>query len=222
MKFEAARLAMVESQLRPNGVRDPLILKAFATLPRECFVPEHQKALAYMDEALRAVPASAGSPERVLLAPMVLARMLQFAAPARKDHALDIGGATGYSAAILAQLCAKVDALETNEELAAKMTQCLRSAAVKGVSVHAGPLNEGLAASKPFNLIIVNGAVAGEPKALFEQLAEGGRLVTIIRNGWFGHAYLFCKNEGAIAGRVIFDAGADILPGFEAEPEFVF
>src|SRR5208337_3617237 len=127
MKFEAARLAMVESQLRPNGVRDPLILKAFATLPRECFVPEHQKALAYMDEALPVVPASAGSPARVLLAPMVLARMLQFAAPSSKDHVLDIGGATGYSAAILAQLCGKVDALETNDKLAGEMTQCLKS-----------------------------------------------------------------------------------------------
>jgi protein-L-isoaspartate(D-aspartate) O-methyltransferase len=222
MKLEAARLAMVESQLRPNGVRDPLILKAFATLPRECFVPEHQKALAYMDEALPVVPASASSPARALLAPMVLARMLQSAAPSPKDHALDIGGATGYSAAILAQLCGKVDALETSDKLAAEMTRCLEGAAVNGITVHAGPLNEGLAASKPFNLIIVNGGVAGEPKALFEQLAEGGRLTAIVRNGWFGHAYLFLKNEGAVSGRAIFDAGADILPGFEAKPEFVF
>ena len=69
MQFEAARLAMVESQIRPNGVRDPLVLKAFAALPREQFVPERQKALAYMDEAVPVVPASASSPARYLLPP---------------------------------------------------------------------------------------------------------------------------------------------------------
>src|SRR6516164_9516570 len=98
MDFQAARLAMVESQIRPNGVRDPLILNAFAGLPRELFVPEQSRRLAYVDEALIAVPASAGSPARYLLSPMMLARMLQTAAPAPGDRVLDIGGATGYSA----------------------------------------------------------------------------------------------------------------------------
>jgi protein-L-isoaspartate(D-aspartate) O-methyltransferase len=222
MKFETARLAMVESQLRPNGIRDPLILNAFATLPRESFVQDRQKALAYRDEAVPALAAGPGSPARYLLSPMVLARLLQQAAPSPKDHALDIGGATGYSAAILAQLCGKVDALETADDSAAQMRQCLQKAGIDGVTVHAGPLNEGLVARKPFDLILVNGGVASEPKALLDQLAEGGRLVAIIRKGWFGQAYLFSKNEGAISGRAVFDAGAEILPGFEAKPEFVF
>ena len=96
-------------------MRDPFILNALATLPREAFVPESQKALAYMDEPVVAVPATEGSRPRYLLPPMVLARLLQSAAIAQSDHVLDIGGATGYSAAVLAQICRKVEALETSE-----------------------------------------------------------------------------------------------------------
>ncbi len=222
MNFKAARLAMVESQIRPNGVRDPRLLNAFATVPRERFVPEDQKALAYMDEAVLGAPASQGSPARYLLSPMVLARMLQFANPQPAGRALDAGGVTGYSAAILAQLCAKVHALESSESLGESMKQCLTSAGIDTVSVHTGPLNAGLAAEQPFDLILVNGCVTKEPKELLDQLAEGGRLVAIIGKGWLGHAYLFAKNSGAISGRAVFDAGAEILPGFEDKPQFVF
>ena len=144
MDFQAARLAMVESQIRPNGVRDPLILNAFATLPREAFVPKSQKALAYMDEPVLAVPAAEGSPARYLLPPMVLAKLLQAAVIAQPDHALDIGGATGYSAAVLAQICGKVEALEASELLAEAMRRSLADANVEKVSVHHGPLNKGL------------------------------------------------------------------------------
>ncbi len=222
MDFRTARLAMVESQIRPNGVRDPLILGAFAALPREQFVAESQKGLAYRDEAVEAAPAIDGSPPRYLLPPMILARMLQYAAPAPGDSVLDIGGVTGYSAAILAQLCGKVVALEVSEVLAASMKDCLRKAGVESVSVHTGPLAQGLDALKPFDLIFLNGGVPDEPKQLFAQLAEGGRLVAIVRRGWLGHAVLYSKSSGAVSGRVIFDAGAEILPGFEAKPQFVF
>jgi protein-L-isoaspartate(D-aspartate) O-methyltransferase len=222
MDFHKARLAMVESQIRPNGVRDTLILNAFATLPREIFVPEPQKPLAYMDEALLAVPAGGNSPPRYLMPPMILARLLQSAELSRADHALDIGGATGYSAAVLAQLCGKVEALETSEELAETARRSLKAANVEGVTVFHGPLNQGLEASKPFDFILLNGGVAEEPKELFGQLAEGGRLAAILRRGWQGHAYLFTKSSGVVSGRAIFDAGAEYLPGFEQNQQFVF
>jgi protein-L-isoaspartate(D-aspartate) O-methyltransferase len=219
MSFETARMAMVDSQIRPNGVRDPRILDAFASVPRECFVPEDRKALAYMDGPVLAV---SGAPARHLLAPMVLARMLQFVAPTEKCRALDVGGATGYSAAILSKTCGKVHALELSESLAGTMLSDLRSAGVDTVDVHHGALEAGLAAEKPFDLILVNGGVSGEPKALLDQLAEGGRLVAILRKGWHGHAFLFTKASGVVSGRAVFDAGAEFLPGFEAKPEFVF
>ncbi len=222
MDFQAARLAMVESQIRPNGVRDPLILNAFATLPREAFVPEDKKALAYMDDAVQVIPATDGSLARYLLPPMVLAKLLETAGLSRSDHVLDIGGATGYSAAVLAEICGKVEALETSEAIAEIMRQSLKAANVENVSVHHGLLNQGLDAHKPYDFILLNGGVAEEPKELFDQLAEGGRLVAIIRNGWLGHAHIFTKSSGAVSGRPIFDAGAEYLPGFEKQPLFVF
>jgi protein-L-isoaspartate(D-aspartate) O-methyltransferase len=222
MNFETARMAMVESQIRPNAVRDPRVLNAFASVPRECFVPEGQKALAYMDGAVLAAPATPHSPARYLLPPMVLARMLEFAAPYEKDCVLDVGGATGYSAALLSKICGTVHALEASELLAARTDQCLRHAGIEMVKLHHGPLETGVAAEKPFNLILVSGGIASEPKELFDQLAEGGRLIAIIRKGWQGHACLFTKVSGAVSGRPVFDAGAEFLPGFEPKPEFVF
>ncbi len=222
MDFQAARLAMVESQIRPNGVRDPALLNAFATLPREAFVPEPKKALAYMDDALQVAPASEGEPARYLLPPMVLARMLQAAGLSKADHALDAGGATGYSAAVLAQICWKVDALEATKALGEATKRNLQAANVEHVWVHTGPLDRGVDAWKPYDVILINGAVADEPKILFGQLAEGGQLVTIMRRGFFGHAYLFTKSSGTVSGRPIFDAGAEYLPGFEQTQQFVF
>jgi protein-L-isoaspartate(D-aspartate) O-methyltransferase len=203
-------------------VRDPAVLNAFATVARERFVLGHNRALAYMDAAIPAAEGVAGSPVRTLLAPMALARMLEFAAPARADRVLDVGGVTGYSAAILAQLCAKVNALEASETLAEEMRRCLKAAGADTVSVNWGPLNGGLAAAKPFDLIVLNGAVPAAPNALLDQLAEGGRLVTIVQNGWQGQAYLYTKNAEVISGRAIFDAGAGILPGFEEKQQFLF
>jgi protein-L-isoaspartate(D-aspartate) O-methyltransferase len=222
MDFRRARLAMVESQIRPYGVRDPLILNAFATLPREEFVPEKQKPLAYIDEALTVVPATAGQPARALLSPMGLARMLQYVAPQQSDHALDIGGVTGYSAAILSELCGKVDALETTEALADGMKKNLAKVGADGVAVHVGPFGAGLDACKPYGVIFLNGAVCEEPRELFAQLAEGGRLMAIIRKGWQGQAWLFAKNDGAVSGRPVFDSGAEFIPGFEPKTQFVF
>ena len=102
--FEPQRLAMVESQLRPNEVTDPRLLAAMRALPRERFVPRRLSALAYMDESIEVFPAIDGAPARFLLAPMVLARLIQLAAVGPDDSVLDIGCATGYSTAVLASL----------------------------------------------------------------------------------------------------------------------
>lgn len=221
MDFRTARAAMVESQIRPNGVRDPRILSAFATVPREVFVPDAQKSLAYIDEALRIEP-PAGGRFRYLLPPMILARLLQYGEPGSSDKALDIGGVTGYSAAVLSELCGEVYALEASEDLAQWMRANLKSANAGNVKVEAGPLNLGYEPSQPYDLILLNGFAAKEPASLFGQLAEGGRLIALIGTKWHGQAYLFTKSGGSVSGRAIFDASGDVLPGFEAQPQFVF
>ena len=116
--FERQRLTMVESQLRPNEVTDTRLLAAMRALPRERFVPRKLSALAYMDEAIEVFPAIDGAPARFLLAPMVLARLVQLAAIEPEDSVLDIGCATGYSTAVLASLGRSVIGLEPEPELA--------------------------------------------------------------------------------------------------------
>ena len=124
--FAPQRLTMVETQLRPNAVTDTRLLAAMRTLPRERFVPERLAALAYMDEGIEVFPATDGAPARYLLAPMVLARLVQLAAVEPQDAVLDVGCATGYSTAVLARLGRQVIGLEPEPELAAAARGNLR------------------------------------------------------------------------------------------------
>ena len=140
-----------------------------------------EKPLAYMDEALPIPQQKHGAPARYLLPPMILARLLQYAEPASSDTVLDIGGVTGYSAVILNQLCKKVFALEVSPEHAEQLGGCLANAGIEGVTAEAtGELDRGLPAHQPYNIILVNGGVAKEPRNLFGQLADGGRLLAIV------------------------------------------
>ena len=124
--FARQRLTMVETQLRPNAVTDTRLLAAMRTLPRERFVPARLAALAYMDEGIEVFPATDGAPARYLLAPMVLARLVQLAAVEPQDAVLDVGCATGYSTAVLARLGRQVIGLEPEPELAAAARGNLR------------------------------------------------------------------------------------------------
>src|SRR5205809_342173 len=111
--FAAAREAMVESQLRPQGVTDAAVLDAMRTIERERFLPKHTRPLAYVD---RAVAMADG---RFLPAPGVLGQLLTQMMPQPRQRALVVGAGTGYSAAILSAIGLKVVALESSPELAA-------------------------------------------------------------------------------------------------------
>ena len=112
MSFAAARNNMVESQLRPNRVTDENVLAAFGSVPRELFVPESMRGIAYVDEDLEIAP------RRWLMEPMVLARLVQAAEIRPGDIALAVGCGAGYCCAILAQLANTVVAVESDHELA--------------------------------------------------------------------------------------------------------
>src|SRR5262245_39206325 len=109
--FALQRLAMVESQLRPHEVTDRRIIAAVRALPRENFVPPALRELAYIDESLEVFPSIDGAPARFLLAPMVLARLIQLASVEPQDKVLDVGCATGYSTAVLAVLARSLTGL---------------------------------------------------------------------------------------------------------------
>jgi protein-L-isoaspartate(D-aspartate) O-methyltransferase len=214
---DAARLRMIASQLRPNRVSDARVIEAFPQLRRELFLPERLRPIAYVDEDL---PLGGG---RYLMQPMVAARLLQAAAAEPRDAALVVGAGVGYEAALLALLACHVVALEDNAELARIGRSALVDHRIAAVSYVETPLPLGHRQRAPYNVILFGGAVAQVPAAIADQLAEGGRMVVVLRQQErVGRATLLTRTGGVLAHRAIFDAATPLLPGFAARPAFVF
>ncbi|MFG1428453.1 protein-L-isoaspartate O-methyltransferase family protein [Roseixanthobacter glucoisosaccharinicivorans] len=220
--FAELRRGMVDGQVRANDVTDPRIVSAMLEIPRERFVPSDLKSLAYIDDDLVIRPARAGSPARYLVEPMVLAKLLQLADVQPDDLVLDIAVGTGYSAAILGRLAGQVVALDDDAELIAESTAILADLSVANVAAFQGTLTAGWAPEAPYDVIFINGSVDIVPEALFAQLKEGGRLVTVVGRGGAGRAAVFTKVNGAMSERVVFNAAVPLLAGFEAPPRFTF
>ncbi|MGB0683627.1 MAG: protein-L-isoaspartate O-methyltransferase family protein [Magnetovibrionaceae bacterium] len=217
MDFAKARYLMVENQLRCVKVYDETILDAFSNLPRERFVPKGQAGLAYMDEA---VPVADG---RYLMEAMILGRMLQSAHVGAEDAVLIVGCGTGYSAAVLADLCSAVVALEEDTALAALANATLADLGADNVAVIEGPLAEGYPSQAPYDVIVIDGSVDLVPDVIRDQLADGGRLVTIINEDGIGRARLITRVSGTqFTETDLFDAGSPKLPGFDVKPAFAF
>jgi protein-L-isoaspartate(D-aspartate) O-methyltransferase len=212
-----ARQRMVDSQLRPNKVSDPRILDAMRHLPRERFLPVRLRALAYADQT---VPLCGG---RVLLQPMVLARLIQVAAPLAGETALVVGAGTGYSAALLAVCGCTVTALEESAPLLDLAKQAL-AVVPSAVTLVSGPLPSGWTAGAPYDLILIDGAVPAVPTVISSQLKrETGRLLAIINEGdRTGHAILAEPTPVGVSVRALFDCIGPVLPGFAPAPAFEF
>jgi protein-L-isoaspartate(D-aspartate) O-methyltransferase len=215
--FDAARTHMIDSQIRPNKVTDERVLGAFAKIRRELFVPEHLRQVAYIDEDL---PLGGG---RYLMEPMVVARLLQAAEIERTDTALIVGAGTGYEAALISLIARNVVALEEDPGLARRARTALVEHAIAAVSIVEGAFPQGHPSRAPYEVILFGGAVAEVPLEISSQLAEGGRLLAVIKpGGTIGRATLMTRTGGILARRVIFDAATPLLPGFLPKPAFVF
>ncbi len=178
LDFTDARNRMVDSQIRPNKVTDPRILSAMRQLPRERFLPPELRTRAYVDED---VPLGGG---RVLMEPLVIARLVQLLAPGAGERALVVGAGVGYGAALLAGCGVRVTALEEEPTLAELAKSTLADLA-PGVSVVVGPLAAGWKSGAPYDLVLIEGAVADIPDAIAAQLrADTGRLVTVRVPKW--------------------------------------
>jgi protein-L-isoaspartate(D-aspartate) O-methyltransferase len=207
--FKAARLAMVESQLRPQGVTDPRVLEAMGEVEREKFLPPATRPLAYVD---RAVAIGDG---RFLAAPTVLGQLLTQMMPEPGQRALVIGAGTGYSTAVLSRIGLKVTGLEESGQLGS-MARDL------GVEIVEGPLENGCKSGAPYDQILIDGAVEVIPEAIIGQLSDGGRLGTALIDGGITRLIVGRKAGGAFGYLSIGDAGVPTLPGFIRPKAFEF
>lgn len=218
-QFAQARQSMIESQIHPMGVVSEALLAAFASVPREAFVPEEQQGICYCDEDIEITK------NRYLMEPSVLARLIQAAEPKKEDVVLTIGSGIGYNAAILSYLVSTVVALEENQDLIETAQESWDELECCTIACIQGKLNKGAPEHAPYDLIMINGAVCKIPEDIKQQLSIGGRLVALVKPAGQKVAKATLVEhikEGVFSERVLFDAGTPYLSGFEPKKEFVF
>jgi protein-L-isoaspartate(D-aspartate) O-methyltransferase len=214
--YATQRFNMGETQVRTNDVTDPRIHAAMSTVDRERFVPTARRATAYAD-----VPVEIAS-GRYLLDPRTFSKMLELAKLRPADSVLDVACGTGYSSVVIARIARTVIALEQDADLVRVASDMVPASGARNVTVVQGGLTEGFKAKAPYDAIFINGAVETVPETLLNQLAEGGRLVAVLREGSQGRAHLFVREKGVIGGRPDFDATVPVLAGFRKVVGFVF
>lgn len=177
MNFELARFNMIEQQIRPWDVLDPVVLALLSEVKREEFVPAEQKLLAFADVCL---PLAKDVPGAVMLEPKIEARLLQELGLKNKDRVLEIGTGSGYMAALLAARAEFVTSIEIEPSLAKLARENLQRAGIANVAVEQADGLKGWAAKAPYDAIVISGAVPAIPDVLLQQLKVGGRLVGIV------------------------------------------
>jgi protein-L-isoaspartate(D-aspartate) O-methyltransferase len=218
--FSTARQKMVDGQVRPSDVTDLRIIDAMLAVPREAFVPESQRALAYLDLDLDV--GEGASAKRFLIKPAVTAKMLQAADIKDTDNVLVVGCATGYAAAVVARLAGQVTATESDSSLAARAKDVLAELGIGNVTVRAADPIEGDAANAPYDVIVLNGASEVTPDRLYRQLKDGGRLVGVFAMTQPQRAMIVTHSHADFGTRALFDAAVPVLPGLGRVPAFVF
>lgn len=207
---------MVDTQVRPSDVTKFPILDAMLNVPREVYVPDAKRDMAYAD-----TPVDLGG-ARQLLDARAIAKLLEAVTPISTDLVLEIGATTGYTAALLACMAEAVVALEEDEDLARDAEATLAEQGVDNAALVAGPLAAGSPKHGPYDMVIIFGGVQQVPDVIIDQLKDGGRIAAIFMDGALGEARVGVKSGARVSWRMAFNATAPILPGFEKAPSFAF
>ncbi len=226
LNIEQARFNMIEQQIRPWEVLDPQVLKLLAAVKREDFVPAARKGLAFMDVE---VPLGA-SPDQVMLAPRVQARLVQDLLLKPTDRVLDVGTGSGFMAALFGAACREVVSLEIDGALAGAAQDKLLSAGLGNVRVRVADASQDLAdqglaedVAQPFDAICISGALASVPEHLRKLLAVGGRMIVVIGQEPVMQATRYTRvSADAWRGEVLWDTVVPALRGFAQPSGFSF
>ena len=218
MDFELARKKMVDNQIRANKVTDLSIIDAFKYVQREKFVPNSLREISYIDEDIQL------SRNRFMIKPMILARLFQSLSLNGNENILHIGSNTGYSSAILSRICSSVICIESDKKLFEISVNIFSEMGFDNVIPLHGSMENGVIKEAPFDIIFIEGSIEREPKSLFNQLNENGKLIVIIRpvNMKIGKAKLFFRKKNEIGIENLFDAQVSKLSIFKSNSKFSF
>ncbi|MDO5648186.1 protein-L-isoaspartate O-methyltransferase [Paracoccus sp. (in: a-proteobacteria)] len=213
--FAASRTMMVDTQVRPNDVTKFPVIEAMLSVPREHFVPDAQRHVAYSEDDL------AVGHGRIMLAPRSFSKMIDGLDIQPTDLVLHIGAGLGYSAAVLARMAQAVVAIDDQPELVAEAQRRLAQVGADNAVVTQAELAAGAPGQAPFDAILIEGAVQDVPAAVLDQLADGGRIAALFMDGALGTVRIGHKVAGQVSWRFAFNATAALVPGFERRKEFV-
>ncbi len=218
MDFKIARKNMVENQIRANKVTSLNVINAFLDVPREKFVPDALQEISYVDEDIQL------SRNRFMMKPMILARLFQSLSLKGNENILHVGSNSGYGSAILSRMCSSVISLESDKKLFETSIHTFSNMGFDNVVPLHGSMENGVEKEAPFDIIFIEGSIETEPKSLFGQLNENGKLIAVIRpaNIKIGKAKLFFKISNEIGLENLFDAQVSKLSIFKSKTKFSF
>lgn len=219
MDFARARAVMVDNQVRTSNVNERRLLAVLGQVPRERFVPESRRALAYIDEA---IPLLGDAGARYLAPPAPFAKLVQLADIQENERVLEIGAGTGYTTAVLAGLAREVVGVEPNAELATAARDNLQGLGIENARIVENAFDAPLKGEGHFDVVFFSGSVRDVPDSAFTSLRDGGRLVVLVLGGLTGTAHVFVKVGKDIASRAEFNTNIPALPMAKAPEQFVF
>lgn len=207
-EFAQRRTIMVDTQVRPNEVTSYPVLDAMLSIPREEYVPDSLRDLAYADKNLEI------GQGRIMLEPRTLGRMIDTLNLQSSDLVLEIACGYGYASALIARIAEAVVAVDDSPEMVAEAQSRLAAQGVFNVAVTQAALTDGWPGQAPYDAMLINGAIEEFPQALADQLADGGRVIAVFKEGQLGVCRIGYKADGTIVWRYAFNASAPALAGF--------
>lgn len=217
--FAHRRRVMVDTQVRPSDVTRFPVIDAMLSVPRELYVPDDRREAAYIGEHVDIAP------DRVLLDPRTLAKMLDWLDLTAGESVLDIGCGLGYSSAVIAKMVEAVVGVEEIEGLAEQAESVLAAQGVDNASVVCDPLAEGAPRHGPYDVIVIEGGIEELPRPLVDQLRHGGRIAAIFMDGPLGICRIGFRAPAGASGPAIswrdaFNASAPVIPAFRRKRSF--
>lgn len=214
---EKARFNMIEQQIRPWDVLDPQTLDLLENIPREQFVPESHRALAYADIAIPLAH------DEVMMHPIVEARMLQALGLSKDDNVLEIGTGSGYVTSMLAAASQHVTSIDIHADFTTEAGKRLAAHNIENVTLTTGDAAHGWEDDYLYDAIVITGSLPSLPQGFADALSRGGRIFAVIGQGHLMHATIYRRtDDGDLISEQLFETELPVLVNAESPPEFEF